>query len=89
MKNTFISGALVAVAVAALTFAGPVMAQESTQSGQSGQSDTRTSGSNESGRSDSSNLGWLGLAGLAGLAGLRKPAPTVVHQDKDTVAKAY
>jgi hypothetical protein len=74
--------------LAVLTIAGPVMAQDGSGSGQSSDRSTSTAASNEQ-REDNTNWSWLGLLGLAGLAGLRKPAPTVVREDKDGAARAY
>jgi hypothetical protein len=87
MKKNYLAGLLAASALAVLTIAGPVMAQDGSGSGQSSDRSASSTGNEQQG--DNNNWGWLGLLGLAGLAGLRKPAPTVVRQDKDGAARAY
>lgn len=87
MKKT-LPGLLAATAFVALMATGPVMAQGTDgMSGQTGQNESRTTSDQQ--ENNNTNWGWLGLAGLAGLAGMRRPAPTVVHQDREGAARSY
>ncbi len=91
LNKKHIFGTLTALTVGALAGAGPAMAQDggaNNGGGAGNNGTTRTAASNQQ-PSDNSNWGWLGLLGLAGLAGLRKPAPTVVHQDTNRAARAH
>lgn len=79
-----------------LAAAGPVRAQDSSQSGQSGSGSAgggtgSTSSYQQSGRDDDRgpNWSWIGLLGLAGLAGLRRPAQVVNRPAAEGNSRAF
>lgn len=87
LNKKFLPGVLTAATVLALMVTGPALAQDNGQMGQSNQGQGSATSYQQEDRD--TNWSWLGLIGLAGLAGLRRPAPTVVHQDRDGTARSH